>query len=162
MWQAVDPQPHWKEHVAPEGTIFVCRMCGKTTTDIHEWKGGWDESCALNAVLCHNPTTPQPRTPNMPTNAITVTYETPSGDILECRYLEMVTPGFTSGLPENCYPDECEIGDPEYYLNDEFIAEGDIPADLVDIAQYMYESGDDGRFKFSSEPYDDRPDDYDF
>lgn len=53
LWTAVDPQPDSKVHVAPEGTIWVCRMCGKTARDSYNGRGGWDESCMLNAVLCH-------------------------------------------------------------------------------------------------------------
>lgn len=42
--------------IAPEGKIFVCGACGKTSKELH---GGptampfWDESCALNAVLAN-------------------------------------------------------------------------------------------------------------
>jgi hypothetical protein len=43
---------------APEGTIWVCAACGKTSTDEYGLEGkasyGWDESCTLNAVLCHS------------------------------------------------------------------------------------------------------------
>lgn len=58
--------------LAPEGCIYVCGACGKTSRnragfiddgskrgadeDEHEHgrlaQGGWDESCMLNAVLC--------------------------------------------------------------------------------------------------------------
>lgn len=42
---------------APEGAIWVCGACGKTHHDQYGIEGngspGWDESCALNAVLCH-------------------------------------------------------------------------------------------------------------
>jgi len=42
---------------APEGTIWVCGACGKTSTDQYGLEGkvhpGWDASCALNAVLCY-------------------------------------------------------------------------------------------------------------
>jgi hypothetical protein len=35
----------------------VCAACGKTAKDRYGIEGehsfGWDESCALNAVLCH-------------------------------------------------------------------------------------------------------------
>lgn len=40
--------------VAPNGTIWVCAACGKTSRDICGDEGAsWDESCMLNAVLCH-------------------------------------------------------------------------------------------------------------
>jgi hypothetical protein len=51
---AIEPQPGIDEHVAPEGTIYVCRMCGKTAKDSYNGPRGWDESCMLNAVLCHD------------------------------------------------------------------------------------------------------------
>ena len=40
-------------HIAPPGTIWVCRACGKTARDSFNGPGGWDESCMLNAVLCY-------------------------------------------------------------------------------------------------------------
>lgn len=45
------------ERIAPAGQIWVCAACGKTSRDEYGIEGehsyGWDESCALNAVLCH-------------------------------------------------------------------------------------------------------------
>lgn len=42
---------------APDGAIWVCGACGKTHKDQYGIEGvgslGWDESCMLNAVLCH-------------------------------------------------------------------------------------------------------------
>jgi hypothetical protein len=42
---------------APSGTLWICGACGKTHTDQYGDEGegsrGWDESCMLNAVLCH-------------------------------------------------------------------------------------------------------------
>lgn len=41
---------------APDDAIWVCGACGKTALDqygiegAHSW--GWDESCAMHAVLC--------------------------------------------------------------------------------------------------------------
>lgn len=58
LWTAVDPQPHYSEHVAPAGTIYVCRACGKTARDTFMGNAGWDESCMLNAVLCHEQPAP--------------------------------------------------------------------------------------------------------
>jgi hypothetical protein len=52
QWEAVDPQPHYSEHIAPPGTIHVCGACGKTARDKYGMERGWDESCMLNAVLC--------------------------------------------------------------------------------------------------------------
>jgi len=49
------PKPKYPD-VAPEGTIYVCGACGKTSKNIcgdePENSLGWDESCMLNAVLC--------------------------------------------------------------------------------------------------------------
>lgn len=42
--------------IAPEGYIFVCAACGKKSKDIfghQKIDKGWDESCMLSAVLCH-------------------------------------------------------------------------------------------------------------
>ena len=40
---------------APSGHIYVCGACGKTSTTRYGFDGtamdGWDESCAMNAVL---------------------------------------------------------------------------------------------------------------
>lgn len=39
---------------APDGTTWVCGACGKTSKDRYgDGKSSWDESCMLNAVLCH-------------------------------------------------------------------------------------------------------------
>ncbi len=46
-----------KDRIAPAGATWVCAACGKTHSDQYGIEGegsrGWDESCALNAVLCH-------------------------------------------------------------------------------------------------------------
>jgi hypothetical protein len=60
QWTAVQPQPKYPEHIAPPGTIYVCAACGKTARDILDGPRGWDESCMLNAVLCHDPAGAQP------------------------------------------------------------------------------------------------------
>lgn len=42
--------------VAPEGQVFVCGACGKRSRDRYGFRSvdrGYDESCMLNAVLCH-------------------------------------------------------------------------------------------------------------
>lgn len=39
---------------APEGTVWVCSACGKTSFNkAGLGAGGWDEACTLNAVLCY-------------------------------------------------------------------------------------------------------------
>lgn len=35
---------------APEGKIWFCMACGKMSTTLSAEAGGWDESCAMNAV----------------------------------------------------------------------------------------------------------------
>ena len=43
--------------IAGDGEVFVCVACGKRSKDQYgEQKidRGWDESCMLNAVLCHD------------------------------------------------------------------------------------------------------------
>lgn len=43
-----------ESRIALPGTIWVCRACGKTAKDRYGDKNSsWDESCMLNAVLCH-------------------------------------------------------------------------------------------------------------
>lgn len=43
------------EPIAPEGKIYVCGACGKTSRGLYGSGGdyGWDESCMLNALLCN-------------------------------------------------------------------------------------------------------------
>ena len=44
-------------NIAPEGTIWVCGICDKTSKNkIGIGKNGWDESCFLKAVLCREDT----------------------------------------------------------------------------------------------------------
>jgi len=41
---------------APPGDIWVCGACGKLSYDLYGNKSlsyDWDESCMLNAMLCH-------------------------------------------------------------------------------------------------------------
>ena len=37
---------------APAGCIWVCCACGKVERERDGHAGGWDTSCASNAVLC--------------------------------------------------------------------------------------------------------------
>lgn len=53
-WQAVPGQDR-KAGAAPSGQVFVCAACGKTSKSIYQGPRGWDESCAMNAVLCYEP-----------------------------------------------------------------------------------------------------------
>lgn len=42
-----------EDRIAPEGKLWVCCVCGKTSRDLYGdgSRSGWDESCALNARL---------------------------------------------------------------------------------------------------------------
>lgn len=79
---------------------------------------------------------------------VTVTYKEANGLTLRCEYDYRVTPGKYCGLPEDCYPDETEAGDPTYFLNGEQIDENDLPTELVSIAEEMYEA-DEWSTKFT-------------
>jgi hypothetical protein len=57
LWTAVVPQPKPRPQLAPAGTVWVCGACGKTSPDWIYGPRGWDESCALNSVLCRSSTT---------------------------------------------------------------------------------------------------------
>lgn len=96
---------------------------------------------------------------------VTVTFEMTDGRTLSCEYGLSVTPGNYSGLPENCYPDECDLGDPTYYIDGDEIAYEDLPKGLDKIADAMYEDGQsDRRFKYvesENEPDFDYEPDYD-
>lgn len=49
--------------LAPDSQVWVCAACGKTSRSRYGFdvngdrvaSGGWDESCMMNAVLCHAP-----------------------------------------------------------------------------------------------------------
>ena len=94
---------------------------------------------------------------------VTVTFEMSDGRELKCEYPYNVTPGNYSGLPENCYPDEVDVGDPTYYIDDEEVDYDKLPKGLSTLADAMYEDGEnDSRFKYTAaEPDYDGPDDYD-
>lgn len=49
--------------LAPEGQVWVCGACGKRSRTRYGWDAegknafvdhGWDVSCAMHAVLCHD------------------------------------------------------------------------------------------------------------
>lgn len=42
--------------IAPKGQVFVCGACGRRSKDLYGDQAidcTWDESCMLNAILCH-------------------------------------------------------------------------------------------------------------
>lgn len=92
----------------------------------------------------------------------TVTFELKDGRKLECVYSVAVTPGNYTGLPENCYPDEAEIGEPEYLLDNDEVAVSQLPKGLSVIAEAMYEADEsDKRFTFTQSDMDYEGPDYD-
>ena len=99
---------------------------------------------------------------------VTVTFEMSDGRTLKCEYGYSVTRGNYSGLPENCYPDEVDVGEPEYSIDGDEIEYDKLPKGLDVIADAMYEEGEgDSRFRYSendADDYDDAPDygDYDY
>lgn len=49
-------EANYTNYVVPPGQIWVCGACGKRSHDRYGYQKidqGWDESCMLNAVLCH-------------------------------------------------------------------------------------------------------------
>ncbi len=44
-----------RPRIAPADAIWVCSACGKTSRDRYgDPNSSWDESCMMNAILCHN------------------------------------------------------------------------------------------------------------
>ena len=89
---------------------------------------------------------------------VTVTFEMSDGRTLKCEYGYRVIPGNYSGLPENCYPDEVDVGEPEYFIDDDPVEYSALPKGLDIIADAMYEDGEnDPRFTYKAEEpdYDD-------
>lgn len=84
---------------------------------------------------------------------VTVTHETESGQHLRVEYEYTIRYGYKSGLPENCYPDETDEGEPTYFIDNKEVDYSNIPAELSDIFDAMAEESaeDDDRFKFKSE-----------
>ena len=52
---------------------------------------------------------------------VTVQFEMADGRTLECRYSYHVAYGNIIGPPEFCYPDEYEVSDPDYYIDNEAV-----------------------------------------
>lgn len=83
---------------------------------------------------------------------VTVKFEMSDGRTLKCEYGYKVTPGNYSGLPENCYPDEVDVGELEYFIDDYPVEYSALPKGLNVIADAMYEDGrDDPRFSYKEE-----------
>lgn len=79
-----------------------------------------------------------------------------NGQVLKCEYGFVVTPGNYFGLPEDCYPDECDVGDPTYYIDDEEVDYAKLPKGLAVIADAMYIDSHNTKFhcvEEQDEPY---------
>lgn len=89
-----------------------------------------------------------------------VSFEMKDGRNFECVYDVRVTPGNTYGPPENCYPDESDVGEPEYFIEGDEVEYKSLPKGLDAIADAMYNADEsDKRFKFEQEDLDDGPPD---
>ena len=77
----------------------------------------------------------------MSTYKITKKY---SNDIasFRCTYYKVVTEGYCTGAPENCYDEEVEYMYPEYQFAFEDILYEEIPSPLLQHADAMYEDYD--------------------
>lgn len=102
----------------------------------------------------------------MASSWITRKFELKDGRELSCSYGVKYIPGRTSGPPEYCYPDESDVGEPEYELDGVPVSVDRLPKGLNTIAEAMYEADQsDKRFSWSEDDSggDDEPDfDYDF
>lgn len=92
---------------------------------------------------------------------VTVTFELADGRELRCEYSYSVTYGNISGPPEYCYPDESDVGEPTYYLDDNEVTVEQLPKGLEVIAEAMYDNGEsDKRFTYSESEVEQDFDDY--
>lgn len=98
-----------------------------------------------------------PRSTNIEVN---VTFNMKNGLELTCQYSYTVIHGFTTGRPEDCYPDEeTDPSDPVYFLDGTEIAVDKLPKGLEVIAQAMYDDGrNDSRFSYKEDEADNSAD----
>lgn len=99
----------------------------------------------------------------MSIHKVTVSTELEDGRVLECRYTYEYSPGFISGPPESCYPDETEVGDPEYYINGEPADYDLFTPEISQLADELYEADETTKkFKYRSVEDDSffEPDDF--
>lgn len=91
---------------------------------------------------------------------VKVQHTTESGQKLRVEYISTFYPGFISGPPEACYPDETDDTDPDFYIDGKWVKWEDIPADLEDLFDEMTlnSAEDDERFEFEKKEYDPRYD----
>lgn len=94
---------------------------------------------------------------------VTVGFELKDGRLLECQYLLKVVCGNVCGLPEDCYPDEVEASEEEFFLDGERVEYSDLPRGLGTVANQMAQA-DSTTAKFTwteEQEYDDGYYDYD-
>jgi len=64
-----------------------------------------------------------------------------NGRVLSCEYGVLHTHAYVSGLPEDCYPEESDAGEPTYFIDGEEVDYKDLPRGLAAIADKLYEAG---------------------
>lgn len=83
----------------------------------------------------------------MSSSLFTAKFEMKDGRTFEMQCVVRCTPGNTWGAPENCYPDEYNSEEPEYFIEGDPIAYEDLPKGLAAMADAMYD-GTDPRFTY--------------
>ncbi|HWV46435.1 MAG TPA: hypothetical protein VN039_10535 [Nitrospira sp.] len=85
---------------------------------------------------------------------VTVTFEMSNGSILKCEY------GYTSSPATFWEPEDVNVGDPTYYIDDDEISYDDLPKGLDKIADALYEAdARSAKFSYRESEYER---DYDF
>ena len=99
----------------------------------------------------------------MPSYTVTTSFEMADGRELSCEYEVSYTPAKTWGLPEDCHPEESDVGDPTYRIDNEEVDYNKLPKGLAKIADALYNDDGDSRFHRKESEPDDGPDysDYD-
>lgn len=77
----------------------------------------------------------------MPAYNVTTEFEMTNGRVLSCEYGVLYAPAYVSGLPEDCYPEESDAGEPTYFIDGEEVDYKDLPRGLAAIADKLYEAG---------------------
>src|SRR5690348_17177203 len=89
----------------------------------------------------------------MPNQHVKVSFDLSDGRVLSCEYNVSITYGvhtLSNGDPG--YPDEADVGEPEYELDGQPIEVSKLPKGLEHIANEMYEASEgDPRFHYESE-----------
>lgn len=92
---------------------------------------------------------------------VTTSFEMADGRELECVRILTVTPGYLSGPPEDCYPEESEFGEGSFRIDGDEVKYEDLPKGLSVIADKL-ENATYGEYNYCEavvEPdYDYEPD----